>query len=213
MKGQTNSKRWSLARGVPLALALPTIAMLGACGGTTAFADSTPIRIAVAPAPPEPEPPAPPQKQVKIRDNRLEISERIQFAYNDSKILSESFAMVNELAKVIQENPHVQKIRIEGHASEEGSEALNQMLSRARAHAVRAFLIARGVAPGRLSAIGYGENKPIANNDSEEGREQNRRVEFRVLKQEVTKEKVEIDPSTGEEKVIETTSSSEEAEG
>jgi OOP family OmpA-OmpF porin len=208
MKRHMSSNRWSLACGIPLVLA-----SVSACGGTITFADTTPIRIAVAPPPPEPEPLPPPKKEVKIRDNRMEISEKIQFAYNDSRILEVSFEMMDELAKVMQENPHVQKVRIEGHASSEGSDELNMALSNARAHAVRAYLIAKGVSADRLAAVGYGETKPIATNDTEAGRETNRRVEFQITKQAVTKEKVEIDPSTGEEKVIETTSMNEDGEG
>jgi outer membrane protein OmpA-like peptidoglycan-associated protein len=180
------------------------------CGGTTTFQDTTPIRIAVA-APPPPAPP-PPQKQVKIRDNRIEIGEKIQFAYDKAEILQASFAIMDELAKVIQENPHVQKVSIEGHASDEGEEQHNLVLSKARAEAVRLYLVSKGVAADRLTSTGYGEAKPLVANDSDAGREKNRRVEFHITKQEVTKEKVEVDPSTGEEKVIEKTSANEEAQ-
>jgi OOP family OmpA-OmpF porin len=86
-------------------------------------------------------------------------------------------------------------------------------LSKARAEAVRTYLIKKGVAAERLSATGYGEAKPLVANDSEAGREKNRRVEFHITKQEVTKEKVEVDPDTGKEKVIEKSSKNEEAEG
>jgi OOP family OmpA-OmpF porin len=183
------------------------------CGGTTTFQDTTPIRIAVAPPAPPPQADPPPQKQVKIRDNRIEIGEKIQFAYDKAEVLPVSFALLDELAKVIQENPHVQKISIEGHASAEGEDQHNLALSQARAEAVRAYLVIKGVAAERLSSAGHGEGKPLATNDTEEGREKNRRVEFHITKQEVTKEKVEIDPATGEEKVIEKSSKNEENEG
>ena len=185
-------------------------AVLG-CGGTTTFQDTTPIRSAVAPPAPPPEAPPPAKKEVKIRDNRIEIGEKIQFAYDKAEVLSESFAILDELAKVIQENPHVQKVSIEGHASDEGEEQHNLILSKARAEAVRAYLIAKGVSADRLSSTGFGEGKPLVANDTPEGREKNRRVEFHITKQEVTKEKVEIDPATGQEKVIEKSSMNEEA--
>lgn len=186
------------------------------CGGTTTFQDTTPIRIASAPPPAPPPPPvadAPPPKQVKIRDNRIEIGEKIQFALAKSEILPVSFAILDELAKVIQEHPHVQKLSIEGHASDEGDDKYNLVLSKARAEAVRQYLVAKGVAAERLSSAGFGESKPLVANDSEAGREKNRRVEFHITKQEVTKEKVEVDPSTGVEKVIEKTSKNEETDG
>jgi outer membrane protein OmpA-like peptidoglycan-associated protein len=181
-----------------------------ACGGTTTFQDTTPIRIAVAPAPPPKVQDPPAEKQVKLRDNHIEIGEKIQFALAKSEILSVSFGLLDEVAKVIQENPHVQKISIEGHASDEGDDDYNLALSKARAEAVRAYLVSKGVAADRLSANGFGESKPLVANDSEQNREKNRRVEFNITKQDVTKEKVEVDPSTGDEKVIEKSSKNEE---
>jgi outer membrane protein OmpA-like peptidoglycan-associated protein len=189
------------------------VLMAAGCGGTTTFQDTSPIRIAVAPEPPPPpkvqDPPV--VKQVKLRDNHIEIGEKIQFALAESKILPVSFGLLDEVAKVIQENPHVQKISIEGHASDEGDDTYNMNLSKARAEAVRAYLVSKGVAADRLSAAGFGESKPLAANDSPENREKNRRVEFNITKQEVTKEKVEVDPATGDEKVIEKSSKNEEA--
>lgn len=205
MKRHLDSSLTTTQSGV---IGLALLALLG-CGGTTTFQDTTPIRIAVAP-PPKPEPA--PAKQVKIRDNRIEIGEKIQFAYDKAEVLSVSFAILDELAKVIQENPHVQKLSVEGHASEEGEEPHNQLLSEARAEAVRLYLVAKGVSAERLSSIGFGESKPLVSNETEAGRETNRRVEFHITKQEVTKEKVEIDPATGVEKVIEKTSANEENE-
>jgi len=205
MKRQLES--YITTTNVTLCLALATAL---ACGGTTTFQDTTPIRIAVAPPAPPPAPPAP-EKQVKIRDNRIELGQKIQFAYNKAEILQASFALMDELAKVMQENPQVQKVSIEGHASDEGEEQHNLVLSKARAEAVRAYLVGKGVSAERLSSTGYGETKPLVSNDSDAGREQNRRVEFHITKQEVTKEKVEVDPTTGKEKVIEKTSANEEA--
>jgi len=200
------SSTWS---SVAACLAL---ALVG-CGGTTTFQDTTPIRIAVAPPPPPPAPAPPPapEKQVKIRDNRIELGQKIQFALGKSDILSESFALMDELAKTIQENPQVQKVSIEGHASDEGDDKYNLLLSKARAEAVRQYLVSKGVAADRLSSTGFGESKPLVANDSPANREKNRRVEFHITKQEVTKEKVEVDPTTGHEKVIEKTSANEEA--
>ena len=126
-------------------------------------------------------------------------------------ILQASFALMDELAKVMQENPQVQKVSIEGHASDEGEDKHNLLLSKARAEAVRAYLVSKGVSTERMTSTGYGETRPLVSNDTDAGREQNRRVEFHITKQEVTKEKVEVDPTTGHEKVIEKTSANEEA--
>lgn len=168
---------------------LAVLALVG-CGGTTTFQDTTPIRIAVAPEAPQVvadvPPPAPPK--VELQRNRIEIHDKIQFALDKSEILSVSFGLLDEVAKVIQENPHVQKISIEGHASDEGDENYNLSLSKARAEAVRLYLVNKGVAADRLSSTGFGESKPLAANDTPDNREKNRRVEFNIVKQEMTAE-------------------------
>ena len=78
-------------------------------------------------------------------------------------------------------------------------------LSDERAKAVRKYLVDHGVEADHLIARGFGITKPLASNDTEEGKEKNRRVEFNILEQDVTKRKVEIDPATGKEKLIEET--------
>src|SRR5690606_35256683 len=85
--------------------------------------------------------------------------------------------------------------------------AYNKKLSDDRAKSVMKHLVEKeGIDAARLTAKGWGEEKPIASNDDEAGREQNRRVEFLVVEQDVTKKKVEIDPATGKEKIVEKTS-------
>ena len=176
--------------------AAPWLVLLAAvaCGGTTTFQDTTPIRIAVAPEPPkvaDAPPPEPPK--VELKKDRIEIHEKIQFALDKSEILPVSFGLLDEVTKVMQENPHVQKISIEGHASDEGDENYNLTLSKARAEAVRAYLVKKGVAADRLSSTGFGEAKPLVPNDTPENREKNRRVEFNITKQELT---AQADPAT-----------------
>jgi outer membrane protein OmpA-like peptidoglycan-associated protein len=211
---QTEQRTRGTARHRPLtawsSIARIALVAVAGCGGTTTFQDTTPIRIAVAPEPPPKVADPPPEKQVKLRDNHIEIGEKVQFALDKSEILPVSFGLLDEVAKVIQENPHVQKVSIEGHASDEGDDNYNLSLSKARAEAVRAYLVKQGVAADRLSSAGFGESKPLVANDSEANREKNRRVEFNIIKQEVTKEKVEVDPATGDEKVIEKSSKNEE---
>jgi OOP family OmpA-OmpF porin len=187
---------------------------MAGCGRVIAFEGATPINIAGDPPPlpppppepePEPEPPKPPPR-VEVRDNKIEIREKIQFEYNKAEIKEVSFDLLAEIAKVIKENPQIKKIQIEGHASSDGNDAYNLALSDRRAKAVRQHLIDKGGIPAEmLVAKGFGETKPIADNETEEGREKNRRVEFNILEQDVTKKKVEIDPKTGKEKVVEET--------
>jgi OOP family OmpA-OmpF porin len=179
---------------------------LVACGGQMAFQGSIPLTVmGTPPAPPpapKPEPPKP-APRVEVRDNKIQINEKIQFEHAKANIKEESHSLLNEVVSVIKANPHIKKIAIEGHASSEGNADFNRTLSDNRAKAVRQYLISQGIAEGMLTAKGFGADKPIASNDDEAGREKNRRVEFNIVEQEVTQKKVEIDPKTGEERVIE----------
>lgn len=183
-----------------------------ACGGQMPFSGQ--IKIAGDPPPLPPPPPPPkvekpkPPSRVEVRDNKIEIREKIQFEHAKATIKDESHDLLNEIVKVIQENPHIKKIAIEGHASSDGNKAFNRKLSDDRAKSVRTYLVDHGISGATLTAKGYGDDKPIANNDTEEGREKNRRVEFNIVEQEVTKKKVEIDAS-GKEKVLEKSQSTE----
>ncbi len=103
--------------------------------------------------------------------------ENLFFATNKTYILPQSEAAMADLARFMQENEGV-TIHIVGHTDAVGSDEANQILSEGRANAVRNNLIERGVAPERITAEGKGEKEPIADNDTEEGRQLNRRVEF-----------------------------------
>lgn len=192
-----------------LAVASMLVALAG-CGGVTAF-QGGPIAIAGnPPAPPPPPPPPPPKEEpkppprVELKDNKIEFKEKIQFEVNKAIIKEASFGLLKDIAKVIKDNPHVKKISIEGHASAEGNAAANKKLSDDRAKSVMDHLVkTEAVDPKRLTAKGWGSEKGIASNDNEEGREKNRRVEFLVVEQDVTQKKVEIDPATGKERIVE----------
>ena len=80
-------------------------------------------------------------------------------------------------------NPQIELVEVQGHTDTTGSAAINRTLSKGRAESVRKYLVGKGVAKGRLTAKGYGPDVPIADNATPEGREQNRRVEFKILKQ------------------------------
>ena len=74
-------------------------------------------------------------------------------------------------------------MRVEGHTDSRGSDAYNLTLSQKRAESVRNYLISRGVSPDRMEPRGFGESQPIADNRTEQGRSQNRRVEFIIISQ------------------------------
>jgi outer membrane protein OmpA-like peptidoglycan-associated protein len=128
-----------------------------------------------------------PSQRVVVTEKALQIRERIQFAHNRSDILPESYALLDEIAQVLVRNPRIRLVQIEGHTDASGSAGKNKRLSTKRAQAVRKYLLKGGVAPNRLRARGFGESRPIADDGMQEGREQNRRVEFNILKQDKAK--------------------------
>lgn len=192
---------------ITLTALLTSALILPACGGgTTVFQGAGAIGITgtpPAPPPPPPEEPPPPPPRVEIRNNKIEFKEKIQFEHNKSVILPQSFSLLDDITQVIKDNEHIKKIAIEGHASAEGDAKRNLTLSDERAKSVLKYIVDKGVDAKRLTAKGFGITKPIADNATEEGREKNRRVEFNIVEQDITKKKVEIDPKTGKEKVVE----------
>ena len=99
------------------------------------------------------------------------------FATGSARLTAELQALLDIGAGILLRNPTL-TMTIEGHTDSIGSEEANQRLSEARARAAAEYLIAAGIAPERLEALGYGESAPIADNDTNEGRARNRRVEF-----------------------------------
>lgn len=172
----------------PLTLAALLVgsAALAACGGTIEFQGKSPIAVVGnLPAPPPVEAAAPPPpeapKRVVVKDDKIEINERIQFELNSHVIKPESFSLMDEIAKVVGEHPEIKKVAIEGHASSDGDDNANLSLSDRRAKSVLEYLVKKGVKQERLQSKGFGEQKPIADNNTEEGRVKNRRVEFNIL--------------------------------
>lgn len=175
---------------------------LWSCSRPVAFQGESTLPVAGTPPAPVAEA-KPPPPRVEVRDNKIEIHDKIQFDYDKATIKEASFGLMNEIASVIAKNPQIKRIRIEGHASSEGSASHNKKLSDDRARAVMKYLNDHGVTPGELVAVGFGADRPIADNTTDDGREKNRRVEFVILEQDVTHKKVEIDAQTGAEKVVE----------
>lgn len=105
------------------------------------------------------------------------------FSYGKSTIKPESTETLMEIVEILKEYPSA-KFTIEGHTDSIGSYEINEKLSDKRANAVKVFLVDNGIDSNRLSAIGYGETKPIATNMYKAGRAKNRRVEINLVKQE-----------------------------
>jgi outer membrane protein OmpA-like peptidoglycan-associated protein len=103
----------------------------------------------------------------------------IRFDSNSAIIHEDNFQLLDELAAIASQCTE-EHIEVAGHADSSGGDALNRRLSRARAEAVVAALVERGLNPERLSAVGFGDTRPVADNESAAGRARNRRIEFIV---------------------------------
>jgi outer membrane protein OmpA-like peptidoglycan-associated protein len=101
----------------------------------------------------------------------------VLFAVNSASLDSDGHATLEDVAGVLEEYPKTAVI-VQGHTDSTGSEEHNQELSDRRASSVRAYLVSRGVDANRMAAVGMGEGYPVASNDSESGRQQNRRVDI-----------------------------------
>jgi OOP family OmpA-OmpF porin len=116
-------------------------------------------------------------KNVVVTDSKIEIKETIFFETGRATIKAVSFPLLDEVARALADNPTI-AVRIEGHTDSQGKDRYNLVLSRARAAAVRRYLMGRGIPGRRMVSKGYGETRPIADNRTAEGRAENRRVEF-----------------------------------
>jgi len=118
----------------------------------------------------------------EVQGDQIVIADQVYFAFNKDVILDESFPVLDEVFRIIQEHPEFSRIRIEGHTDEIGSKDYNLGLSARRADSVRRYLLGKGTDASRLRANGFGASRPISNNSTEEGRQLNRRVEFHIDK-------------------------------
>lgn len=120
---------------------------------------------------------------VVVTRKAIKINDRVLFETDGDRILGASFTLLDQVAAVMNDNPRITKIEIQGHTDDTGTDAYNDALSNRRAKAVRDYLIKAGVAPKRLVSKGYGESMPIAPGESDAARAENRRVEFKILEQ------------------------------
>ena len=95
--------------------------------------------------------------------------------------MARSYKLLDNVAAVIKSHPEITLMRVEGHTDDRGNDAKNQTLSEKRAESVVKYLVKKGVERGRLEPQGFGESKPIADNNTNEGRSTNRRVEFVIV--------------------------------
>ena len=115
---------------------------------------------------------------VQRKIDSLDLSS-ITFDTGSTELRSGSFSVLGEVVAILQAHPDV-SIEVEGHTDATGSESQNLEISQGRAEAVVDHLVSDGVAQSRLSAVGYGSSRPVGDNFTEEGRAENRRIEFTV---------------------------------
>jgi outer membrane protein OmpA-like peptidoglycan-associated protein len=138
--------------------------------------------LAAAPAASAPAPqPAQAAQACEVSMAEVLKGQQIKFATGKANISPESAGVLDALAQAAKQCPGTDTISVEGHTDSVGAAASNKTLSQARADAVVTALAARGIAKEQLHAEGFGPDRPLASNDSAEGRAQNRRIEFRVV--------------------------------
>lgn len=117
--------------------------------------------------------------KVIVKPDKLELKERIAFAWDSALLDETSRPLLDEVARALEDNQRF-RVQVDGHASSEGGDAHNQVLSEERASVVVDYLAARGVARSRLTSKGFSSSVPAATNTTAAGRVTNRRVEFVV---------------------------------
>jgi outer membrane protein OmpA-like peptidoglycan-associated protein len=120
-------------------------------------------------------------KKEEIKVGQVFQLENVYFDFNKWDLLPASYTELDKVVKFMTENPKVE-IELSGHTDNVGKPDYNMNLSQKRAESVRAYVLSRGVDSKRITAKGYGMNKPIASNETSMGRDQNRRVEFMITK-------------------------------
>lgn len=126
------------------------------------------------------QPPPPEAKVVVDEEGQLRLLEPIRFATGTADIQPSSYALLDDVALVLQERPGA-RMAVHGHTDSQGSIEFNVGLSRRRAQAVAQYLVDHGIVAERLEAEGFGPSRPVADNTTEQGRARNRRVEFKLL--------------------------------
>jgi OmpA-OmpF porin, OOP family len=122
-----------------------------------------------------------PEVTVEIINQLNEYSKTILFDYDKATIRQESYSALQSIADIMKEYPSA-NFHVEGHTDSRGSDAYNLKLSRERAASVMEYLTTIGIPASRLTSEGYGEERPIATNNTKAGRQQNRRVEISLKK-------------------------------
>ena len=124
-------------------------------------------------------PPAPVEEPIKV--GQVITLEGINFETNSSDISSYAEDVLERAYGYMRDNPDLE-VEISGHTDSRGSRNHNMGLSERRAESVKAWFVAKGISPSRITTVGYGPDQPVDSNDTEEGRFKNRRIDFKRTK-------------------------------
>lgn len=162
--------------------------------------------------PPEPEDARPDPEVCEEQIAEIQASGKIAFEPGSATIAADSRDTVNRIADILRDCGPI-RMEIQGHTDSQGREEMNQQLSQARAQSILNELRGRRVPTASYTAVGYGETQPIADNGTEDGREENRRIEFRLIRPEPAAntetglEALEAEPASEEADQTDTTAS------
>ena len=118
--------------------------------------------------------------EARIEAGEIKILQQVKFKTNSAEILVESDSILSAVAKILGDHPEITGVRIEGHTDNRGGAAMNLGLSTRRAASVLTWLVRHGIEKSRMTSKGFGLTRPIDTNTTEEGRQNNRRVEFHI---------------------------------
>lgn len=123
-------------------------------------------------------------QQATLVENKIILPDAIYFDFNSDRIKPESFPVLDQVVTVLEENQdNFEILQIDGHTDNIGPDVYNQDLSERRAAAVLNYLKSKGISSDKLRSQGFGESRPIATNELKEGRAENRRVEFNLVRE------------------------------
>lgn len=137
------------------------------------------------PGKPDPDPKKNGCPKAFVAQGQIKILDQVKFKTNSAEILpgKDSEEVLQAVLKVMKEHPEIKQVRVEGHTDDRGGADLNRKLSLNRAGSVVKWLTKNGIEKDRLTSAGFGPDKPIDSNTTEDGRRNNRRVEFHIVEQ------------------------------
>ena len=133
------------------------------------------------PGPHDPDPKKNGCPKAVVMKGQIKIFEQIKFRFNSAELDPASDPILEDVLRIMKEHTDVEKVRVEGHTDNKGSAAYNKKLSDGRARSVMKWLVGHGVDAARLTSEGFGMTRPLDTNDTDQGRRNNRRVEFHIV--------------------------------